>query len=169
MLKVKSFPLDKTDEANLFMETHLPLTTDKMNGIQINMGYLVVFYDDGILNKKHIVQKFQSLISKEEEEIILTKDKIARLRNLIQKTVPAGYKDNLTDNQLLELCIVQGDSNVVKKGQEKSDAAMRVEGIILQENDLKMQVGHITDCQENIKMFTESKSLYEDNGKSNPA
>lgn len=155
MLRVKSFPLEKTDEANAFMEDHMPHSTDKMSGIQINMGHLVIFYEDGILNQKHLAQKFQSLISKEQEEIVYSKDKLMRLRKVIKKTVPKGYKETSTDEEVLALCMEEGDS--------KQDAKRRVEGITLQENDLKMQVAHVMECEDNIQMFEESMKLYANN------
>ena len=152
MLRIKTFPVAESEAANEFMESHMPLTTDKMSGIQLNMGSIVVFYDDGVFNYKHIVQKFKSLATKEIEEIIYTEDKLARAKGMLEQTIPSGYKETLTEQEVLTLCLAEGDT--------KEQAKVRMEGIAMQENDIKMLVHQIMEARENIKKFEASAKKY---------
>lgn len=126
MMRVKSFPIEDADKASDFMTAHMPLNRDGQPGIQLNLGHIVIFYDDGVFNFNNLVDKFRNLIGKEIETIELTKHNISRNNSNLKEIKPKGYKNSLTDKELIELCEKEGDSPEVAK--QRVEAIIEIEG-----------------------------------------
>lgn len=154
MIRLKSFPIEKADEASEFMEKHTPLTTERSPGIQLNMGHIVITYDDGEVNYRNFVDKFRNLIGKEIETIELHKHNIVRNNALIKEITPKGYKRNLSDKELLELCKAEGD--------EYQTAKDRTKAIIETENSNIITAKSITHSQKEIELYKRTIESYKD-------
>lgn len=152
MIRIKSFEISKADEASEFMANHTPLTTEKSPGIQLNMGYIVIMYDDGIFNYKNVVDKFRNLVGKEIETIEVSKHDIKRNNHTIQELKPKGYKKTLTDKELLVLCQAEGD--------DYKTAGNRVAAIIEVENKNLMAAKTVQHCLAEIKLFEQTLESY---------
>lgn len=126
MMRVKSFPIEDAEKASEFMTIHMPLNRDGQPGIQLNMGHIVIFYDDGVFNFNNLVDKFRNLIGKEIETIELTKHNISRNNSNLKEIKPKGYKNSLTDKELIELCEKEGDSKEIAK--QRVAAIIEIEG-----------------------------------------
>lgn len=126
MIRVKSFKIEDADKASEFMVGHMPLNRDGQPGIQLNLGYIVIFYDDGVFNFNNMVDKFRNLIGKEIEIIELTKHNISRNNATLKELKPKGYKKSLTDEELLALCEAEGDAPEIAK--QRVEAIAETEG-----------------------------------------
>lgn len=152
MIRVKSFPIDQSDEASEFMREHTPFTTERQSGLQFNMGYIVITYDDGIFNFKNIVDKFRNLIGKEIETIELQKHNILRNNHTIDELKPKGYKKTLTDKELVDLCQAEGDDFRTSKD--------RVKAIFEVENSNLISAKTIQHSLNEISLYEKTISAY---------
>ena len=62
MIKIKSFPLGKHEDANEFLLTHPPRSTEKQSGIVFHNGSIVIIYDDGVENPEDLKGKVRGEI-----------------------------------------------------------------------------------------------------------
>lgn len=152
MLRVKSFKIEDADAASAFMVEHMPLTRDGQPGIQLNMGHVVIFYDDGVFNFNNLVDKFRNLIGKEIEIIELTKHNISRNNSTLKELKPKGYKKSLSDQELLELCESDGDSPEIAK--------QRVEAIIETEGQNLLHAKTVQHSFKEIELYEKTIAGY---------
>lgn len=185
MIKIKSFNLDKADEASDFLIDHTPLTTDKQSGIAYTVSHIMVMYDDGVFNYKNIVNKFKNLIGKERENIALNTHELARNKFNLKKRVPKKYKSGLSTEEILKLCaeqdgveLTQGRINYLvtlgnadEQKQKKEYGSLTgaeikisqlVNEIISIENNTLMAVENIRHSQDEIQLYEETIRGYED-------
>lgn len=149
-LRIKSFEIaTQTKEADEFLSQNKPITN---GGIQLNMGYIVVIYEDGVINMNSFPKKFQELIGKEIETIEEAKHKIVKNNFTIKEIAPKGYKETLKDTELRDLLVAEG--NDFKTAKEK------IEAIVECENSNRLCVANITRSQNEIKLYEQTIKSY---------
>lgn len=159
MIKLRSFPFDKTGEANEFLIDHTPFTTEKGSGIAYTPTHIMITYDDGIFNYNNIVNKFKSLIGKEIEMIELNKHQIKKNNYYLKELAPKGYKKNLTDKELFELCKAEEGENGYKKAKERTNSIAELE------NNNLMCSHTVMNSMREIELYEETIKSYATNNK----
>jgi IS1 family transposase len=154
MIKIKSFPLDKADEASDFLIEHTPLSTEKQSGIAYTVSHIMIMYDDGVFNYKNMVNKWRNLIGKEIETIEVNKHQIKKNNRYIADLAPKGYKQSMTDVELVKLCEEEGDKH--------SKALERVKAIVEIENNNLMCSHTVMNAMKEIELYEESIAGYAD-------
>jgi hypothetical protein len=113
MIRIKSFSIAESDEANKFMETHTPTISQApgggvQRGIQINMGYIIIFYEDGEFSYQSLYDKTRAAIVNAKENVEIRREEIVNNTNALEALAPAGYKPNMPDKDIMELCKKEG-------------------------------------------------------------
>lgn len=163
MIKLKTFPIDQHEEANKFLESQLPFTTEKGQGIQIHQGHIVVFYNDGIYNELYSKQKFTDLLNKELESLALFEHNLRRHEFMLKEEAPAGYAKGMTDIKIEELCLVENPSKseVYKdKKYAKDRTNERVKAIVEIENQLLMTMHSIEHSKSEVELYKKTIASY---------
>lgn len=147
MIKIASFSIDEAEAANAFMEKHTPLTNKEnaLSGIQLNMGSIVIFYEDGVFNYQNLIDRKQTEIINKIQSIELHKGLLVEEKKKIKTIAPKGYKSTLTQNELVELCKADGSTHVMAKDR----AGM----IIAAENQILMSTKTISLSMEDIETY----------------
>ncbi len=156
MIKLKSFPIDRADEANSFMQEFPPRSTDKQSGIVFHNGTIVVIYDDGVINPKDREGKIRGEIEGDQSKLMLTQHSLEQARvalaeekKMLTKLAPKGYETGMTDTQIRKLF----NEYVTKETiEEFKDAVGPVENRIQNlENEILLDTHEVRRIEASIK------------------
>lgn len=144
MIRVKTFKLEDTDKADEFIAKNKPIA---QNGIQLNMGHIVVIYDDGIMHPQYLLRTHQDKLNTE-----LTKKDSAQFNIMfneafISKFAPKGYSNKLTDIEVKRL--------FEKDGVESTKARDLTKIIFAKRNSILQEQANIHDCDLQIACLSE--------------
>lgn len=103
MIRIASFPIDKFDEANAFMDTHQPRSTEKQNGIVFHNGNIVIIYDDNRLVSTNPIARVSNLLQDEKDKILNNKIVMAMGKDGLERFAPKGYDPKMSDTKLKDL------------------------------------------------------------------
>ena len=151
MIRIKSFDIKtQGDEADKFLQDHQPI---KQGGIQYNMGFVNIIYDDGVINLKGITEAFAEERFKEIKAIEETKHNILKSEYNLNLILPKkGYKELLTDFEVKQLCLKEGDSEA--KAKERTKAIFQIK------NDILTFKKNIERAELEIKFYNQTIESY---------
>lgn len=161
MIKIMTFPLDKAEEANEFMSKHTPIASERegvSGGIKLTPNFIILLYEDGTFNYQSMIDKNRALIVGEIAKVETFKIEVLKHTQSLKQFTPKGYKKELKDTDLLELCKKEEgtDSSAHKRAKARVDSIMEIE------NKLLMAVKTIDNSLEEIKVYEQAIKSYGD-------
>ena len=107
MIKIKSFPLRKHEDANEFLLTHPSRSTEKQSGIVFHNGRIVIIYDDGIENPEDLKGKVRGEIDGDRSKLMLIQHSLEQAKSALREEnlelasrSPEGYEHGMKDEQI---------------------------------------------------------------------
>lgn len=107
MIKIKTFPIEFTEEANAFMEQNPPRSTEKQSGVVFHNGYIVIIYDDGTENPIDKIGMIKTQLEGDrtkkstiEQSKLVAEIALKDLENEMKAVRPKWYDETLSHTEL---------------------------------------------------------------------
>lgn len=135
MIKIKTFPVEKSEDANKFIEKNPPRSTDKQSGMVFHNGTIVIIYDDGVVNPNDRVGTIKTQLEGDRSKLLLVQQQLKMAEISLEDVKPKGYVSGMSHNKIKELL-------VKKNGISNDINAELISSIINQvtniENEIRM-------------------------------
>lgn len=148
MIKLKSFPIEKTEEANEFIASNPPRSTEKQSGIVFHNGNIIIIYDDHQENPLEKTDTFISLLSAKRKERMIAQHSMITAQIALDDMKPKGYSSKLSDTQIKKLLEEQGNGLL-----EYKDIKAVMEQMVNLENKILMSKHEIRRIDFEIKGY----------------
>ena len=145
-IKLKSFSMEKTEEANKFMLENPPRSTEKQSGMIFHSGHIVIIYDDGKENPKEREGMLKGLLEGERQKKALTFHKLTMAQLALDRIKPVKYVLFMSDTRLNKLLEEQGMNNY----EERKAIVNEIANL---ENEIKMDSHEIKRMDYEIEAY----------------
>lgn len=115
MIKLKSFPIEKYEEANDFMEFNAPRSTEKQSGVVFHNGHIVIIYDDGQENLGDLEGKIKTQMAGDRNKRMLSEHSLEEVQVALPEATtklislkPEGYVQGMSNAELKRILEKEG-------------------------------------------------------------
>ncbi len=148
MRKIKSFPVEKHEEANKFMAENPPRSTDKQSGIIFHNGHIVIIYDDGVECEVDKQGHLKTLLEGERAKLWLVEHKSEVARIALKDIAPKGYVKGMSTTQIKKL--VEETGAPYEKVQSIVAQIENAENTLLMDEHEVRRLGYEIKAYENL-------------------
>lgn len=103
MIKIQTFPIEKSEEANKFIEKHPPRSTDKQSGLVFHNSTIVIIYDDGKVNALDRTSKIETQLEGDRSKLMLVEQQLKMAEISLKDVKPEGYVTGMSHTKIKSL------------------------------------------------------------------
>lgn len=163
MIKLKTFPVEKSEEANEFMQMHPPRSTEKQSGIVFHNGHIVIIHDDGEVNTEDLKGKMRGELEGDRSKLMLVEHSLGMAREALDAEIeqlytvaPKEYKVGMPDEEIRKILAIGTEAthipntHVAKFKESISPIEMRIQNL---DNEILMDTHEINRLKHSIKSW----------------
>ncbi len=155
MVKFKYFAWKDQDKANKFLEerSYVVSKEDNFSGLKQVPDGIVIWYEDGIYNWTHSIQRAEALIVTSMANIEYHGGQIENSKRILKRLIPKGFKKELDHNEVINL--------LKSEGLTHDQAKERLDAIVQEENNQLSSAVSIENLKEDIDRYERDIQRYE--------
>lgn len=163
MIRLKTFPIEQTEQANKFMEDHPPRSTEKQSGLVFHNGNIVIIHDDGTNNPEDHKGKVRGELEGDRSKLMLVEHSLGIAKEALDAELaelyaiaPKEYKIGMPDEAVRKI-LAKGteashipNTHIDKFKESIAPIEMRIQNL---DNEILMDTHEIKRLKHSISAW----------------